>query len=112
MFQERKNIRYHTLAKARINGVFEGDAILKDLSITGCCIECTMHVDIMPNVQYKLEIIPEKIAKIGEFDLTVECRWKISGEYSCEIGFSVIASPKGKLFERYVDYLAWRSSAV
>jgi hypothetical protein len=112
MFQERKNIRYRTLAKARIKGIFEGDAILKDLSITGCCIECTMHVDISPNVQYSLEVIPEKIAKIGKFDLKVESRWKKSGEYSCEIGFNVIASPKGRLFERYVDYLAWRSSAV
>jgi hypothetical protein len=112
MFEKRNNIRYHTIAKARLKGIIEGDAILKDLSITGCCIECTMHVDIFPEVQYKLEVIPEKIAKIGKFDLSVESKWKRSGEYSCEIGFSIVASPKGKLFERYVDYLSWRSSAV
>jgi hypothetical protein len=111
MFQKRKDLRYHTLAKAQMAGVFEGDALLKDLSITGCCIECTMQVDVTPNTPYKLVVIPEKSAKIGKFELVVESRWVRSGEYICEIGFSIVESPKGKLFGRYVDYLAWRSSA-
>jgi hypothetical protein len=112
MFQQRKNSRYRTLAKAKIAGVFEGDALLKDISITGCCIECTMQVDISPNVQYKLTVIPENAAKISQFELLIESRWVRYGEYTCEIGFSIVASPKGKLFARYVDYLAWRSSGT
>jgi hypothetical protein len=40
----------------------------------------------------------------------VEARWVRGGDYSCEVGFSITASPKGKAFQRYVDYLSWRSS--
>ncbi|MDR2102023.1 MAG: PilZ domain-containing protein [Treponema sp.] len=93
-------------------GVFEGESLLKDISITGCCIECTMQVDVSQNSQYKLEVIPEHAAKIGKFELMVEARWVRSGQDACEIGFSIVASPKGKLFERYVDYLTWRSSEI
>jgi hypothetical protein len=90
--------------------VFEGEALLKDISITGCCIECTMQVDIKPHREYKIEILPESTANIGKFELAVESRWVRVSAYSCEAGFAVIASPKGKLFQRYVDYLSWRSS--
>jgi hypothetical protein len=69
-------------------------------------------MDIMPDTHYKLEIIPESAAGIGVFELSVESKWIRSGGYSCEIGFSILESPKGKLFQRYVDYLSWRNSAA
>ncbi|MDR1318450.1 MAG: PilZ domain-containing protein [Treponema sp.] len=94
----------------RIPGVLEGESLLKDLSITGCCVECTVFVDIKPNVHYQLEIEPESAANIGNFQLVVESKWIRSGNYSSEIGFNIVASPKGKLFQRYVDYLEYRAS--
>jgi hypothetical protein len=112
MLNNRENIRHPTLARARIKGLFDGEALLKDLSITGCCIECTMYVDIKPETEYKLEIIPETAAQIGSFELVVSSRWVKTSAYSCEIGFAVVASPKGKLFQRYVDYISWRSATV
>ncbi|GHV53848.1 hypothetical protein AGMMS49579_13360 [Spirochaetia bacterium] len=105
----RKNIRYRTLAKVRIHGILGEESLLKDLSVTGCCVECTSLADIQPNNQYKLEIIPERAAKIGKFELEVEVKWVRSGADSSEVGFSITASPKGKLFQRYVDYLSWRA---
>jgi hypothetical protein len=93
-----------------MEGVFEGDALLKDLSVTGCCIECTMVVDIKPDMVYKIEILPEAASNIGSFELKAEARWIRAGGYSCEAGFLIVASPKGKLFQRYVDYLVWRST--
>ncbi|MDR1586387.1 MAG: PilZ domain-containing protein [Treponema sp.] len=108
--ENRKNPRYRTLAQARIPGVLEGESLLKDISITGGCIECTAFVDIKSNTQYQLEIEPEGAANIGSFQLAVETKWIRSGDYSSEVGFSIIAFPKGKLFQRYVDYLAYRSS--
>ncbi|GHT56299.1 hypothetical protein FACS1894109_04810 [Spirochaetia bacterium] len=107
--ENRKNIRYRTLAKVRIHGILGEESLLKDLSVTGCCVECTSLADIGPNNQYKLEIIPEKAAKIGQFELEVEVKWVRSGADSSEVGFSITASPKGKLFQRYVDYLSWRA---
>jgi hypothetical protein len=111
MADNRKDIRYQTLASARMEGVTEGEIIVKDLSITGCCVECTVHGDFKPNCQHTIVIIPETAANIGSFDLPVETKWVRSSNYSCEIGLSIVESPRGKSFQRYVDYLSWRSSA-
>jgi hypothetical protein len=105
---KRKNRRYPSIAKAQIDGAFPGDALLKDLSITGCCIECTMKPDLAIGARYEMEIIPEDNSGIGEFDLAVECKWLHNVDYACSIGFDIVESPKGKTFQRYVDYLTWR----
>jgi hypothetical protein len=110
MLDKRKDHRYHTLARARIPGVLEGECLLRDLSVTGCHVECTTLVDIAPDIQYRLEIIPENAAHIGNFELTVQSRWIRSGGYASEAGFAIVASPKGKLFQRYVDYLEYRAA--
>ena len=111
MLENRKNPRYRTLARARIAGILEGDSLLKDLSITGCCVECTSYADIQKGSRYSLAIEPESAAKIGGFELSVECVWIRSGGYSTELGFGVTASPKNaKQFQRYVDYLTYRTS--
>ena len=108
--ENRKNKRYQSIAKVRINGENYGDILLKDLSITGCCLESTVNFDIKTGVRYKIEIIPEHSAGIGKFRLIAESVWiHQSGGYSTEFGFFIIESPRGKLFQRYVDYLAWRS---
>ena len=106
----RKNTRYQTLARAKIKGACEGETLLKDLSVTGCCVECTAYAGIEPKAQYKLEVIPESASKIDGFELLVESRWMRTENYSHEIGFVIIESPKGKQFQRYVDYLSWRNS--
>jgi len=110
MVEKRIFTRYKTIAKARIDGISEGETLLKDLSITGCMVECTSYVGIEANKQYKISILPESAANIGEFELLVELKWMRNEAYSCEIGFIVVKSPKGKLFQRYVDYLSWRYS--
>jgi hypothetical protein len=112
MFENRKNVRYPTLARAVISAIHDGEALLKDLSITGCRVEYTMFVDVEPDTQYTVQILPDSAARIESFDLSVESRWVHADGYSCEIGFSITASPRGREFQRYVDYLAWRSTAT
>jgi hypothetical protein len=112
MFEKRKHTRYPTLAKVSIPGVSESEAVLKDLSITGCCVEYTVFMDFKKGSQYKALILPDGASRIEKFELELECRWIHSAGYSYEIGFSVIAFPKGKEFQRYVDYLAWRTNNV
>jgi len=92
----------------QIPKAFTGDALLKDISITGCRIECTMHVDVKENSQYSITVIPEENTGIGRFDLLAECKWLHADSYSCNIGFEICKSPGKKDFERYVDYLSWR----
>jgi len=106
----RKNPRYRTLAHACIPGVMDGENLLKDLSITGCCVESTAVVDIKPDTQYSIEIRPEVVSRIDKFKLQVERRWIRNDGDSTEVGFNIVASPKGRQFENYIDYLAYRSS--
>ena len=110
MIEQRKHSRYKTIAKAKIEGISEGETLLKDISITGCLVECTSYSDITNGKQYTLKIIPEPAAKIGAFEFLVEVKWLRTENYSCNIGFIIVRSPKGKLFQRYVDYLSWRYS--
>jgi len=107
--EHRKNKRYHSIAQARIEGLNFGEILLKDLSITGCCLESTVNMEMKPGIRYKINIIPEAAANIGQFELTAESIWIHGGGYTTEFGFFIVESPKGKLFQRYVDYLAWRS---
>ena len=106
--EKRKNRRFSSIAKVRIPKAFTGEAILKDISITGCRIECTVHVEIEEKSQYVITVYPEGIANIGNFDLLVECKRIYSGGDSCGIGFEIKKSPGKKDFERYVDYLTWK----
>ena len=110
MNEQRKNVRFQTLAKASIKEANEGEILLKDISVLGCRVECTTRAGIELKKHYKLEVIPESVSKVLSFDLLVETMWIRTGNYACEIGFAIVESPKGKSFQRYVDYLSWRFS--
>lgn len=53
--------------------------------------------------------MPEDRSEIEAFELEANPLWSRAGYDSFEVGFSIDASPKGRFFERYVDYLAWKS---
>ena len=112
MLEKRRDPRYQTMGKARIIKAVKGDVYLKDISITGCCIECTANIDkisIKPEEKYKLNIRPEKAAHVGNFNIEVECKWIQKRNNSLDIGFQITVSPSGKDFQKYVDYLAYKS---
>jgi hypothetical protein len=108
MLEKRKNARFNAYALARMPRVFHGDALLKNLSITGCRIESTVFADIKPYSLHTIEIIPESASNISPFEIMAEARWIRMGEYSFEAGFLIASSPTGKHFQQYVDYLGWR----
>ncbi|MDR1302045.1 MAG: PilZ domain-containing protein [Treponema sp.] len=113
MEERRKDIRYRTLGRARIPEVFDGDMVLKDLSITGCRIQCTKPIEaIQLHTPYTIQIIPESEVKTDMFEVLAESRWIRSREDSYEAAFMILESPKGKQFECYVDYLVWRSGSI
>ena len=109
MLENRKSKRYHSIARVGIPGVLEEDIMLRNISITGCCVQCLSVVDITANSEYEIKIEPESEAKIGNFTLPVECKWVRHSDDSSEIGFSIAGFPQGKTFQRYADYLAFRS---
>ncbi len=111
MIDLRRHPRYPTLARARIAGLNEGDALLMDLSVTGCRLEFSAAVAFPEKQCCRITVIPEEKAAVGSFELEAVPLWSRSGYDTFEIGFTIEASPKGKGFLRYVDYLAWRSAA-
>jgi hypothetical protein len=110
MAEQRDSTRYQSSAKATLEGSGNKEALLKDISITGCRLVLTAYVSIAPNKRYKLKIVPESTAGIEPFLLIVESKWIVAGANSNELGFSIVKSPRGKQFQRYVDYLSWRYS--
>lgn len=106
---KRKNPRFPTQARVRIPERFDGEALLTDISITGCGIESTVLIDIKSGDQFPMEIICEAASKIGNFVIQVETKWIRMRSSACEAGFLITASPTGEQFQRYVDYLAFRS---
>jgi hypothetical protein len=97
--QKRRSVRYRSRALARIPDAFEDQAIVKDISTTGCCIEYERHVSIKPHHMYILHIFPESNAQTEKFELLVESRWSLFRGNACEIGFSIISSPSS--FSQY-----------
>jgi len=110
MTDQRKSERFQTIAKVIIDGNNKVETVLKDISVTGCCVVCPAFSEIELSSKYELEITPESSANIGLFELIVESKWIKTGGNSFEIGFFILESPKGKHFQRYVDYLSWRYS--
>jgi hypothetical protein len=98
------------VAHAQISGIGGGECLLKNISVTGCGVECTGVVDLQKDIPYQMKVKPEKDSHIGSFDLQVECKWIRTSGHSTELGFFITASPKGRKFQRYVDYLGYRHS--
>ena len=98
------------MSHVRIPKILEGETLLKDISVTGCCVECNIVPNIHIGTQYQLDVEPEGDSYIGNFRLLVESKWIRNDASSTEVGFFIVASPKGRQFQNYVDYLAYRSS--
>jgi hypothetical protein len=110
MIEKRKNSRFQTVARVTLKEFDSGEFRLKDISVTGCRIEYPIDTEILLNTRFSLRITPEKEAKINSFSMTAESKWvRLCGD-SCEAGFIITESPKGKQFQNYVDYLSWRYS--
>ena len=110
MSEQRKSQRFKTSAKIILVDLHHKECLLKDISITGCRIEVADYLEIKPHTQHKLKIVPEGDSGIEAFTLLVEAKWAGTEIDYYEFGFSIVKSPKGKQFQRYVDYLSWRYS--
>jgi hypothetical protein len=112
VLDKRRAPRFSSLAQARIAGLDTGEALLRDLSITGCRLEFSAAVAFPVGLPVRLLVVPETNAAVEPFDLEVETVWCHAGYDSYEVGFAIRTSPKGRSFKRYVDYLAWRTTGA
>lgn len=110
MSDKRAFPRYASLAQARLDHIDYTMGILRDLSITGCRLEFSVAIALETGKNYKIIIYPEDASQIDPFEITGESRWNRAGYDAFESGFFFRSSPSGKAFERYLDYLAWRTN--
>ena len=109
--QEKRHFpRYTSLARASVPKMFKGDALLRDISIVGCNIECMMSVNAVPEMSYAITIFPEEESHIDSFSITGILRWFHSSPDISVLGFFIKEPPKGERFKQYVDYLTYQSS--
>jgi hypothetical protein len=93
-----------------LNDLPDGQACLKDISLSGGCITSNDFLDMVPKTRYVLCIVPEQEANIEKFELDVESRWIRTSKRFSESGFVVIVRPNNMKLEQYVDYLSRRDA--
>jgi hypothetical protein len=99
--------RYSAVARVRING-FEGEAVLRNISIGGFRMESKTYAAITVGEHYAIQIIPEAIAMLNLIEMEVAARWIQSAETSFNSGFLIITANQS--FEKYVDYISHKST--
>ena len=105
----KRDSRYSTKGHVYISQVTNTEALLKNLSSSGLCIESPGFIEVMPKERFSVDIVPEKDANIDKFTLEVESRWVKAKMKLSESGFVIVVPPgvSGKDFlEQYLQYLA------
>jgi hypothetical protein len=94
--------RYNSVARVRING-FEGEAVLRNVSIGGFRMESRTYAAIQAGERYTMRIQPESSVNVSVFELVVEVRWVQSSEKSFSCGFLIVSVPVNTYYEKYID---------
>jgi c-di-GMP-binding flagellar brake protein YcgR len=101
--------RYDCLAFVRING-FEGQAILRNISAGGFCLESKTYAHVQPGEPYTIEITPVAESGITVFSVKVEARWVKSEVERFNVGFLIVNSAAERHLAKYIDYLKTQSA--
>ncbi|MDR2607973.1 MAG: PilZ domain-containing protein [Treponema sp.] len=95
--------RYSSVAFIEVND-FEGRALLKNISVTGFCMQSKTYANLIPGEKYIMHIFPEKSAGLKVIEAEVEVRWVRSEVSRFDVGL-LIAKSSGRDMEKYIDYL-------
>lgn len=113
MNENRINPRFKTIGQAYIAGIIDKGLLLKNISITGCCLKSTVKTDkIKIGENYTIKIKSRNFFKNYEFDIKAECKWLRKASAYGEIGFNITVSPTGKNFQNYVDFITAHSTLI
>jgi len=104
-----RDTRFTSKGQVFISQVSNTEAVLKNLSASGLCIESNDLIEVLPKARYSIDIVPEKDSNIDKFSLEIESRWVKAKLKSSESGF-VIVVPSGTsakaLLEQYLSFLS------
>ena len=99
--------KYKLDAGISIEG-FEGEGLLGNISITGCCMESVTYVAITPDQVYQVKIIPSSGDDIESFGLKLKVNWTKSSETLFQAGFSLDDGQNDNRLKQYVELLKAR----
>jgi hypothetical protein len=108
--EKPRSPRYLCVAHVLING-FDGEAVLRNISNGGFCMESRTYAAITAGEQYIMQIKPEAAANINPFDLEVEVRWVRSTEISFTSGFLLVKAPAARSFKQYIEWTCSKTEA-
>jgi len=100
--------RYDCIAEVKING-FEGQAVLRNVSISGFRMESKTFAAIRPGERYDMQIAPPKESGVISFEVKVEVRWVKSDVTSFNVGFLIVNPAAERFLAKYIDYLKQQS---
>ncbi|MDR1143936.1 MAG: PilZ domain-containing protein [Spirochaetaceae bacterium] len=104
-----RDSRFSTQGRIYMAEVLNTEALLKNLSSSGLCVESEEFMGIVPKTRYSIDIVPEEESKIEPFPLEIESRWVKAKKQSSESGFVIVIPPgtDGKaMLEQYLAYLS------
>jgi hypothetical protein len=107
VFQERGLPRFASIGSISVEG-FEGEGLLKNVGLSGCCLESVTYVAVEPNRVYQATIKPSADINMKPFNLGLVVKWTKSCETFFEAGFSVEGGKKNPFLDRYVKQLRVR----
>jgi len=104
-----RKTRYEANGKVFFAEVSNTEAVLKNLSNSGLCIETPGFLEVVPKGRFSLNIVPEEESNLNQFDLEVESRWVKAKMKTSESGFVIVVPPDTSveaLLEQYLQFLA------
>jgi hypothetical protein len=111
----RKDPRYESGGQVYIAEVLDTNAVLKNLSSSGLCIESQEFMNIAPHSKYTIDVLPEKESNIKPFTIDIESKWMRIKKDLSESGFVIIIPPgtsAEELLNEYLNFLSQHTKLV
>ena len=104
VYRKRGAPRYLLNAGITVEG-FEGEGSVKNISISGCCMESSTYVAIKPDEVYKIIINPDSGENMKPFSYKVRATWTKSSEALFQAGFTLENPQDNAQMKQYVEIL-------
>ena len=106
--QGRREKRYSTEARVRLA---DSELLLTDISLNGGHIQSQDFLDMVPSGKYTVVIVPEKEARMDQFEVEILSKWVRMRKSCSESGFIMIVPPGSGEMDDYIEFLKTKMTA-
>lgn len=112
IIDKRKHNRIAEIGKVESQDLCLFPGVLVDVSKVGCRVRFPSSFLVDTDMDYELKLSPVRQDFVDPLFITVKPVWQSSSLDSTEIGFSIINSQSGKLFESYIEKLIEEQQSI